>query len=120
MTGCGVDAPWTAVEECSRLWTGRDVHGPALCGYHNNFLESASLSWKSFSDLNEALHCAPCYCDSVLKRQGGGLGFVSTALNSGVPHGSVWIHALAGGDVLAEFSCQFLSGIGSELPLSYD
>ncbi len=54
MTGCGVDAPWTAVEECSRLWTGRDVHGPALCGYHNNFLESASVSWKSFSDLNGA------------------------------------------------------------------
>ena len=43
-----------AVEECSRLWTGRDVHGPALCGYHNNFLESASVSWKSFSDLNGA------------------------------------------------------------------
>lgn len=54
MTGCGVDAPWTAVEECSRLWTGRDVHGPALCGYHNSFLESASVSWKSFSDLNGA------------------------------------------------------------------
>ena len=59
----------TQVSEHDRMWCGCTMdgsggvfsaldragcHGPALCGYHNNFLESASVSWKSFSDLNGA------------------------------------------------------------------